>query len=85
MNNFSVDFAKVIGEIKPMHGVNNGPLFAAETKSVVGRFIEAGIPNVRLHDTVEADIPRIFTNFDADPTDPNSYDFRHVDSYVNEI
>lgn len=85
MNSFFVDFSKVIGKIKPMHGVNNGPLFAAETKSVVGRFIEAGIPNVRLHDTVEADIPRIFTNFDADPTDPNSYDFRHVDAYVNEI
>jgi len=84
-----VDFTRAAGEIKPLHGVNNSPVqYGDEIKS----FREAGIPFSRLHDTAAAfggthfvDIPNVFPNFDADPSDPASYDFAFTDAYIKSL
>lgn len=85
----AVDFAQAAGEIKPLHGVNNSPVqYGDEIKS----FREAGIPFARLHDTAGAfggthfvDIPNVFPDFDADPSDPASYDFAFTDAYIKSL
>ena len=53
---------------------------------------EAGIPFSRLHDVggmfgrnVFVDIPNIFRDFDADETDPASYDFAFTDLLINAL
>jgi len=78
------DFTKIIGKIKPLHGVNrprivyNGPY---------PELMEAGIPFVRTHDVGGmyggnrfVDVPNIFRNFDADENDPANYDFTFTDA-----
>jgi len=54
-------------------------------------FKDAGIPYARTHDTAfyhrfglehTVDVYYVFPNFDADPTDPNNYDFACTDQYV---
>ena len=54
-------------------------------------FKDAGIPYARTHDTTfyhrfglehTVDVYYVFPNFDADPTDPNNYDFACTDQYV---
>ncbi len=84
-----VNFADAAGTIKPLHGVNNSPVqYGDEIKS----FREAGIPFSRLHDTAGAfggthfvDIPNVFPDFDADPSDPASYDFAFTDAYIKSL
>ncbi len=87
-----VDFGKITGKIKPLHGVNNGPLeyiFLLDTSKY---FKQARIPFSRLHDTEGTysagefvDVPAIFKNFNADPDDPASYDFTCTDRYLKGI
>lgn len=87
----NIDFSKIIGPIKPAHGVGNGPLNAlARDKSK--EFREARIPFSRLHDTagqygsgIFVNIHCIFPNFDADVNDPKSYYFEATDLYINAI
>lgn len=81
-----VDFSIPTGSIKPMHGMCNGPVsYGAD---ISGLFKEIGVPQVRFDGTdtaiggVAVDISRIFKNFDADPADPESYDFAATDRYV---
>ena len=80
-----VDFGNVIGKIKPMHAINNGPCYMATTQ-YWSEAKEAGFPFARTHDTSGmfggahfVDIPNIFRDFDADVNDPNSYDFAFTD------
>jgi len=87
------DFTSVIGKIKPMHSVNNGPA------SIRGNgndryFTDAAIPFARNHDANFApsygaphtvDIIAIFPDFDADENDPASYDFHLTDEYNTRI
>ncbi len=94
MKKVNVNFKKTIGKIKPMHAVNNGPVnkFGEEQRiSNLRDYKAAGIPYARNHDasfcstyginhTVDVDF--IFTNFDADPYSPDSYDFACTDEYV---
>ena len=94
MIRISVDFDKRIGAVKPMHAVNNGPVykFAADQRITnIDAFREAGIPYARNHDASflatyggehTVDVHAIFPNFDADPTDPASYDFPITDEYI---
>lgn len=92
MSTVSVDFGKKTGLMKQVHGVNNGPkthLFALDTSEY---FVKAGIPYSRLHDTEYpygsghfVDIPAIFPDFDADPDNPQSYDFTFTDLYLKAI
>ncbi len=91
MNDLLVDFNEVQGKVKPMHAVNNGPIFSVRGISNWEDFKAAGIPYARNHDasffsgyggnhTVDVDF--IFPNFDADPNDPNSYDFACTDELM---
>ena len=93
MRNIFIDFNETDGKMKPMHAVNNGPAGSRVRKgnSTFAYFEEAGIPYARNHDAAfcqsyggeyTVDVHRIFRNFDADPTIPESYDFECTDTYV---
>ncbi len=85
------------GRVKPMHAVNNGPVYkfhADQRITNLDAFREAGIPYVRNHDASIyytyggehiVDVNAIFPNFDADPEDPASYDFVCTDEYLKVI
>lgn len=90
--NIKIDFSKITGEIKPLHGVNNGPLTNNFTCDASDYFRQAGIPYCRLHDTEYplggngfVDIHCVFPDFDADPADPASYNFANTDRYIQAI
>ena len=97
MDQITVDFAKVTGKIKPMHSVNNGPVykFAEDQRMTnIEAFRAAGIPYARTHDASFyatyggehiVDVNMIFTDFDRDPTDPDAYDFVLTDEYMRMI
>lgn len=81
-----VDLSIPVGEIKPMHGMCNGPVsYGAD---ISGLFKEIGVPFVRFDATDTAvsayavDVSRIFKDPDADPSNPESYDFETTDKYV---
>lgn len=89
MPTVSVDFQRLLGPIKPLHGVNNGPRTYAFHYDTTRWFEEAHIPFSRLHDTEYpygsghfVDIPCVFPCFDADPEDPANYDFALTDRYI---
>ena len=97
MLDISVRCNKECGEIKPMHAVNNGPIykFASDQRITnIDHFRAAGIPYARTHDASfnatyggehTVDVGNIFPNFDADPCDPASYDFCLTDEYLRVI
>ena len=84
----NVNFNKIIGRIKPMHGVGQPP-FAGTNFSMLHYLTEAGIPYSRLHDVGGpyggfrwVDIPNIFRDFEKDPYDAASYDFTFTDLLI---
>ena len=86
------DFSKRTDVLRPVHGVNNGPQTHSFMLDSSKWFIEAGIPYSRLHDTEGVygcgeyvDIPSVFKTFDADPENPNSYNFELTDYYIKAI
>ena len=97
MKTIKVNCNNAIGSVKPMHAVNNAPLykFAADQRITnMDAWKEAGIPYSRTHDAAfcatyggehTVDVNNIFTNFDADPYDPASYDFVLTDEYMKVI
>ena len=97
MNEIRVNFNNTVGAVKPMHAVNNGPIykFAVDQRITnIEPWREAGIPYARTHDASfcstyggehTVDVNNIFTNFDADPYDPASYDFVLTDEYMRVI
>ena len=92
MNKITIDYSKKLGPIKPMHGVNNGPVTCNFWYDATEWFQAAHIPFSRLHDTEYpygsgefVDISCIFKDFDADVNDPNSYNFTLTDEYLNCI
>lgn len=93
MAHITIDCTTEIGRIKPMHAVNNGPIYARsdQTRGNFALYKAAGIPFARNHDAAfcasyggehSVDISAVFPNFDADPTDPASYDFAMTDEYL---
>lgn len=94
MHTVTVDFSRPTGAVKPMHAVNNGPVykFAPDQRITnIDHFRAAGIPYARTHDASfyatyggehTVDVNMIFPNFDADPEDPASYDFCLTDEYL---
>ena len=94
MNNVKFDFGNIVGAVKPMHAVNNGPVykFAVDQRITnMDSFRAAGIPYARNHDASFCatyggehivDVAFIFTDFDKDPYDPASYDFTLTDEYL---
>lgn len=95
MNTFRVDFDKVTGPVKPLHGVCCAPYSAMQGKNqraIQKYFTQGRIPYCRLHDcgggyggSYFVDIPNIFPDFDADENDPASYDFHYTDEYIGAI
>lgn len=78
------------GEIRPLHGVNNGPLNLGETVDLSEFYRELRIPLVRLHDSEwpnpdVVDMHAVFPNLHADPEDPGSYRFARTDAYIQAI
>lgn len=91
MKKLTVDFDKTVGKIKPMHGVGQPP-FSGIDFSMCDYLKKANIPYSRLHDVGGAyggnmfvDIPNIFRDFSADPTDPASYDFAFTDLLITAL
>lgn len=87
----SVNFANVIGKIKPMHGVGQPPRIGLND-SLFRYLTRAGIPYSRLHDVggwmgggLYVDIPNLFRDFDADENDPQSYDFAFTDKIIEGL
>ncbi|MBO5224646.1 MAG: hypothetical protein J6C23_09075 [Clostridia bacterium] len=97
MAKITVDFTKTIGKVKPMHAVNNGPIRPARMFPKAGNFESYKalcLPYARNHDAAfcasyggehTVDINAIFPNFDADPYNPDSYDFACTDKYTQDI
>jgi len=90
MTRLTIDFANPMGPIKPLHGVNNGPINFGGMLNNSHRYRELGVPWARLHDPNwphprEVDVPQIFPDFDADPADPASYCFGPTDDYLRSI
>ena len=88
----TIDREKILGPIKPMHGVNNGPLTCNFTRDAGSLFREAGIPFSRLHDTEYpfgsgefVDFDCVFKCFGADENDPANYNFALTDLYLKAI
>ncbi|WP_276353744.1 GH39 family glycosyl hydrolase [Cohnella caldifontis] len=81
---------QTIGTIKPIHGVNNGPVTYGSLVDVSDYYAAAAVPLVRLHDPNwphprEVDIHIVFPDFDKDPADPASYDFSQTDEYLRTV
>ena len=81
-----VDLSIPTGEIKPLHGMCNGPVsYGADISQL---FKDIGVPFVRFDGTdtpisgCAVDISKIFRNYDADPSDESNYDFSLTDKYV---
>ena len=92
MEKLTVDFQKNSGVIKPLHGVNSGPVTQNFARDHSKEFRAAAIPFSRLHDTegpfggtYYVDIPNIFPDFSKHPSDPASYDFSLTDLYIKAI
>jgi len=98
MKEITVNLSEKTGTIKPMHAVNNGPVFSLRegNKSTgnLNAYKEAGIPYARNHDASIyyyyggehiVDITAIFPDFSKDPYDEDSYDFYLTDEYLKGI
>ena len=89
-----VDANEVIGKIKVMNAVNNGPAVAGSTqiKGNALAYKQAEFSYARLHDAPIAwkwahtvDVSCVFPDFSADENDPKSYDFTLTDKLIKEI
>ena len=92
MANIQIDFSQTVGRMKPLHGVNSGPKTKVFTYNSTPYFLEAGLPFSRLHDVEYpygsgefVDIHCVFPDFDADETNPASYNFALTDLYIEAI
>jgi len=85
----------VLGPVKPMNAVNNGPVRANRSmcRENFTAYRHARIPFARTHDSINCinggahtcDITAVFPDFDADENDPKSYDFVFTDKYLDGI
>ena len=89
-----VDANEVVGKIKVMNAVNNGPQVAGSTqkRGNAQAYKDAEFGYARLHDAPirwgwahTVDVSCIFPNFEADENDPASYDFTLTDKLIKEI
>lgn len=87
--------SEIIGKMKPMHAVNNGPANGdGSARGNFETFSELEIPFVRNHDASlsEAygsqhvvDVHCIFPDFTREPDDETAYDFAITDFYTKNI
>lgn len=90
MTDIYLDCNKIIGKIKPLHGVNNGPVSYHFWIDTSRYYREIGVPYIRLHDTDlpsqrMVDVRHIFKDFNADENDPANYDFSFTDVLIGKI
>lgn len=90
MKKVIVDLEKTVGNIKPLHGVGNGPKHSYTNWDLSDFYRELAIPNVRLHDqdhpnSCVMDVYQIFPDENADPEDSANYDFERTDFYIKAI
>ena len=97
MGTIKINFNQKIGNIKPMHCVNNGPVWSDGVEQVRENFSffkEAKIPYVRNHDAAfyalyggehTVDVHAIFPDFSRDVNDEDAYDFTYTDLYTEKI
>lgn len=86
----SVDFSTAMGRFRPLHGINKGPLAPGGIFDVIREQTELGIPFTRLHDCgwpnpYVVDHHAVFPDPNADPSLPESYDFRLTDEYIDAV
>lgn len=86
----TVNLKKKIGNMKPVHGICNGPTVCSLPLDLSPQYKEAGFPYIRLHDTeypfsYVVDVHSLFPNFSADPEDPSNYDFPLTDDLMEKI
>lgn len=86
----SVDPSVIVGPVKPMNAVNNGPDIGDERQMADFRILN--IPYSRTHDASEGyygqrvvDISDVFPDFCKDPDNPAYYDFRETDAYIKTL
>ena len=87
---FTIDFSKPNGLIRPLHGVNMGPLCYRGMVDLTDFHRQLKLPLTRLHDVVwvnydAVDVSTIFREFRNDPTRSDSYDFAATDDYIASI
>src|SRR5829696_7739415 len=85
-----VDCSKSLGEFRPLHGVNGGPLDRGSLIDLSAFHRELAIPLTRLHDchwpnADVVDVHVVFPDPRADPARPESYDFARTDAYLRPI
>ena len=85
-----VDFQNNAGVIRPLHGVNGGPLCYRGTVDLSAYHRALRIPSTRLHDVpwvnAEAvDIHIVFPDLRADPEKAENYRFAATDDYIAAI
>lgn len=78
------DFTVRTGTVRPLHGINKGPLAPGGILDVMKEQKELRIPFTRLHDCgwpnpYVVDHHAVFPNPKADPALPESYDFKLTD------
>ena len=91
-----VNPSNVIGPIKPMNAVNNGPVFsnASQIRDNFDAYKALNIPFARIHDANSSDyfggphivdITAVFPDFSKNVNSPESYDFLLTDKYLKNI
>lgn len=88
--NLEIDFAKLQGQFRALHGINKGPLASGGLMDLSESQRALQLPLVRLHDCHwpnpdVVDMHVVFPNLQADPQNPASYDFRLTDEYLAKI
>jgi len=87
---WEIDFSRTNGVIRPLHGINGGPLCYRGTVDLSEGHRQLAIPLTRLHDCpwVNADVVDmhfVFPNPKADPAQPENYDFSRTDEYIQAV
>jgi len=85
-----IDISTAVGGFAQLHGVNNGPICFGGLVDLTKWHRKLDLPSTRLHDSgwpgpIVVDIPTIFPDFSADPSDPASYRFERTDDYLLSI
>ena len=96
MSCVTINTSKLLGKIRPMNCVNNGPVGLAEDpdRGNFHTYKKLKIPFARTHDSNffsgyggphTIDVGVIFTDFSKDVNDPDAYDFQLTDEYIQKI
>ena len=88
---FRFNFDNSVGKIRAMHAVGQPPMLGV-SDMLFHYLTEASIPYARLHDVGGVyggnrfvDIHNVFRDFNADETDPASYDFTFTDILISSL